>query len=194
LSNLLFRSKLKNNWKISSGDICWLSIIINFFIKKNNLAKKKKKRKVKCSIYTFTVCHCFFRFISIVTVVYKVLLTWSIMLLRLRLNQKLQQHHLQTRTNKATWCVPKSGVSDAQLQANLDFVCGWGIDRGPIQPGGACFEQNTISSHAAYAMNLSSIKLLIKILGTVISHNQPFSLPTISGRNHWWWLWNTQRG
>jgi hypothetical protein len=40
------------------------------------------------------------------------------------------------------------------LQANLDFVCGWGIDRGPIQPGGACFEPNTIASHAAYAMNL----------------------------------------
>ncbi|KAG6750265.1 hypothetical protein POTOM_047362 [Populus tomentosa] len=29
----------------------------------------------------------------------------------------------------------QSGVSDAQLQANLDFACGRGIDRDPIQPG-----------------------------------------------------------
>jgi hypothetical protein len=54
--------------------------------------------------------------------------------LRLRLNQELQQHHLQSRTNKATWCVPKSSVSDAQLQDNLDFAYGRGIDRDPIQP------------------------------------------------------------
>jgi hypothetical protein len=51
--------------------------------------------------------------------------------------------------------VPKGGVSDAQLQTNLDYACGQiGMDCGPIQPGGACFEPNTIASHAAYAMNL----------------------------------------
>ncbi|KAJ6389850.1 hypothetical protein OIU77_024149 [Salix suchowensis] len=54
----------------------------------------------------------------------------------------------------AAWCVPKSGVSDAQLQDNLNYACGRGIDCGPIKPGGACFEPNTIASHAAYAMNL----------------------------------------
>ncbi|KAF7143924.1 hypothetical protein RHSIM_Rhsim05G0074600 [Rhododendron simsii] len=52
------------------------------------------------------------------------------------------------------WCVPKSGVSDAQLQANLDYACGQGIDCSFIQPGGACFEPNTLASHAAFAMNL----------------------------------------
>ncbi|XP_041015779.1 glucan endo-1,3-beta-glucosidase 7 [Juglans microcarpa x Juglans regia] len=52
------------------------------------------------------------------------------------------------------WCLPKGGVSDAQLQANLDYACGHGIDCSSIQPGGACFEPNTVSSHAAYAMNL----------------------------------------
>ncbi|XP_015884596.3 glucan endo-1,3-beta-glucosidase 7 [Ziziphus jujuba] len=55
---------------------------------------------------------------------------------------------------KAVWCVPKAGVSDAQLQANLDYVCGHGVDCSAIQPGGACFEPNTVASHAAYAMNL----------------------------------------
>ncbi|XP_021900795.1 glucan endo-1,3-beta-glucosidase 7 [Carica papaya] len=52
------------------------------------------------------------------------------------------------------WCVPKADVSNAQLQANLDYVCGRGLDCSPIQPGGACFEPNTIASHAAFAMNL----------------------------------------
>ena len=52
------------------------------------------------------------------------------------------------------WCMPKAGISDAQLQANLDYACSHSIDCGPIQPGGACFEPNTVASHAAYAMNL----------------------------------------
>ena len=57
-------------------------------------------------------------------------------------------------TASSVWCVPKTGVSDAQLQANLDYACSQGIDCTPIQPGGACFEPNTVASHAAYAMNL----------------------------------------
>ncbi|KAL0384097.1 UNVERIFIED_CONTAM: Glucan endo-1,3-beta-D-glucosidase [Sesamum radiatum] len=54
----------------------------------------------------------------------------------------------------AGWCVPRPGISDAQLQANLDYACGQGIDCSPIQPGGACFEPTSVASHAAYAMNL----------------------------------------
>jgi hypothetical protein len=50
--------------------------------------------------------------------------------------------------------VPKAGLTDAQLQANLDYACGQGIDCSLIQPGGACFEPNTLANHAAYAMNL----------------------------------------
>ncbi|GAV73720.1 Glyco_hydro_17 domain-containing protein/X8 domain-containing protein [Cephalotus follicularis] len=52
------------------------------------------------------------------------------------------------------WCVPKSGVPDDQLQASLDYACGHGVDCSPIQPGGACFDPNTVQSHAAYAMNI----------------------------------------
>ncbi|PON40484.1 Glycoside hydrolase [Parasponia andersonii] len=58
------------------------------------------------------------------------------------------------KAKTTVWCVPKAGVSDAQLQANIDYACGHGIDCGPIQPGGACFEPNTVASHAAFAMNL----------------------------------------
>ncbi|TXG64535.1 hypothetical protein EZV62_011529 [Acer yangbiense] len=52
------------------------------------------------------------------------------------------------------WCVPKTGVSDAQLQASLDYACSQGTDCSSIQPGGACFEPNNVASHAAFAMNL----------------------------------------
>lgn len=58
------------------------------------------------------------------------------------------------KPNQTVWCVPKEGVSDAQLQANIDYACGHGVDCSAIQPGGACFEPNTVASHAAYAMNL----------------------------------------
>ncbi|CAL0332669.1 unnamed protein product [Lupinus luteus] len=58
------------------------------------------------------------------------------------------------KPNKASWCVPKAGVSNVNLQANLDYACGHGIDCSPIQSGGACFEPNTLLNHAAYAMNL----------------------------------------
>lgn len=57
-------------------------------------------------------------------------------------------------STSAGWCVPKGGISDAQLQANVDYACSQDIDCSPIQPGGACFEPNTIASHAAFAMNL----------------------------------------
>ncbi|GLJ30363.1 hypothetical protein SUGI_0600790 [Cryptomeria japonica] len=51
------------------------------------------------------------------------------------------------------WCVAKPGLDDQALQKNLDYACGQGVDCRPIQQGGPCFAPNTVSSHAAYAMN-----------------------------------------
>ncbi|KAL6969009.1 hypothetical protein U1Q18_045684 [Sarracenia purpurea var. burkii] len=51
------------------------------------------------------------------------------------------------------WCVPKATAGDAALQANVNWVCSTGVDCRPIQPGGACFNPNTVRSHAAFAMN-----------------------------------------
>ncbi|KAK3034736.1 hypothetical protein RJ639_032689 [Escallonia herrerae] len=41
------------------------------------------------------------------------------------------------------WCLPKSGASDEDLQMNLDYVCGLGLDCKPIQVLGACFLPDT---------------------------------------------------
>ncbi|XP_034704356.1 glucan endo-1,3-beta-glucosidase [Vitis riparia] len=51
------------------------------------------------------------------------------------------------------WCVPKPDATDEALQSNINYVCSTGVDCKPIQPGGACYNPNTIRSHASYAMN-----------------------------------------
>ena len=51
------------------------------------------------------------------------------------------------------WCVPKTDVSDEALQKNIDYVCSSGVECGPIEAGGSCYNPNTVRSHASYAMN-----------------------------------------
>ncbi|KAH6765643.1 O-Glycosyl hydrolases family 17 protein [Perilla frutescens var. hirtella] len=59
-----------------------------------------------------------------------------------------------TPVSNKKWCIPRNDASDAALQANIDFVCGSdGVDCKPIQDGAACYEPDTVRSHAAYAMN-----------------------------------------
>ncbi|XP_057796853.1 major pollen allergen Ole e 10-like [Salvia miltiorrhiza] len=51
------------------------------------------------------------------------------------------------------WCVPRPEATDAQLQADIDYVCSQGVDCSPIQAGGACFNPNNVRAHAAFVMN-----------------------------------------
>lgn len=53
------------------------------------------------------------------------------------------------------WCVPILTATNAQLQANIDWGCSCQgqVDCKPIQPGGACFEPNTLRNHASFVMN-----------------------------------------
>ncbi|ESQ31582.1 hypothetical protein EUTSA_v10005544mg [Eutrema salsugineum] len=58
--------------------------------------------------------------------------------------------------NSGEWCVANNKATDAQLQATIDWCCsdaGGFRDCGPIQPGGACYEPNTLRDHASYVMN-----------------------------------------
>ncbi|KAK1410315.1 hypothetical protein QVD17_36850 [Tagetes erecta] len=51
------------------------------------------------------------------------------------------------------WCVPKPEATDVQLQSNIDYICSNGIDCSPTQPGGPCFQPNTVRAHASFLMN-----------------------------------------
>ncbi|XVF10108.1 hypothetical protein REPUB_Repub07fG0154500 [Reevesia pubescens] len=58
------------------------------------------------------------------------------------------------RSKGKQWCLPKTGADENALQRNIDYVCGLGLDCGPIQEDGACFLPNTVRAHAAFAMNV----------------------------------------
>lgn len=53
------------------------------------------------------------------------------------------------------WCVVAISATDAQMQANIDWGCSIEakVNCRPIQPGGACFDPNTLMNHASFVMN-----------------------------------------
>ncbi|RWV84285.1 hypothetical protein GW17_00054009, partial [Ensete ventricosum] len=53
-----------------------------------------------------------------------------------------------------TWCIANPVASPAALQKDLDRLCGGGVDCHTIQPGGVCFQPNTVADHVSVAYNL----------------------------------------
>ncbi|KAL2328141.1 hypothetical protein Fmac_021568 [Flemingia macrophylla] len=57
------------------------------------------------------------------------------------------------------WCVAKNNAEDAALQAALDWACGaGGVDCGPIQRGGPCYDPSSVQNTASFAFNDYFIK------------------------------------
>lgn len=53
-----------------------------------------------------------------------------------------------------SWCVASQSASPTAVQVALDYACGQGgADCSAIQPGGSCFNPDTVRDHASYAFN-----------------------------------------
>ncbi|KAM3189837.1 hypothetical protein ACQJBY_068225 [Aegilops geniculata] len=61
------------------------------------------------------------------------------------------------QTGKLEWCVLAGGgkpLNETAVALALNYACGQGTGTcAAIQPGGACYEPNTLDAHASYAIN-----------------------------------------
>ncbi|CAG7871883.1 unnamed protein product [Brassica rapa] len=63
-------------------------------------------------------------------------------------------NHLPLARARGQWCVVSPSATDAQMLANIDWLCGHGhVDCIPIKPGGPCFEPDNLRSHVSFVMN-----------------------------------------
>ncbi|KAF8400923.1 hypothetical protein HHK36_014226 [Tetracentron sinense] len=59
-----------------------------------------------------------------------------------------------TSSNGTAWCIASSTASELDLQNALDWACGPGnVDCSAIQPSQACYQPDTLPSHASFAFN-----------------------------------------
>ncbi|EPS61988.1 hypothetical protein M569_12804, partial [Genlisea aurea] len=61
---------------------------------------------------------------------------------------------LANDTSNQTYCAAREGADSRMLQAALDWACGPGkVDCSPLLQGKACYEPDTVLSHATYAFD-----------------------------------------
>lgn len=54
---------------------------------------------------------------------------------------------------EARWCIAQVSAPEDKLQAFIDSTCSQ-FNCADIQPGGSCYEPNTVANHASYALDL----------------------------------------